>query len=99
MISEDTLECPSCGVNYLHHVAVEVWERKEDKDMGLHVKVGDCEMSVDNNLKGNPSSRRHGLSITFMCEGCHKHHILDVVQHKGQTFINFKPNLEKKYLK
>ncbi len=83
------LECPACGGDHLHHVKVDVYERAEDQDSGLHVSVAEGKSSEDANLVGNPSSRRHGLSISFRCEHCSAKPILTIAQHKGNTWVNF----------
>jgi hypothetical protein len=86
-----TLLCPECGFDHLHHDGVEVFERKEDQEQGLHVTVQDGKATIDQSLTGNPSSRRHGLLVKFWCEGCSIRLVLSVVQHKGQTHVEFKP--------
>ncbi|MEA3437936.1 MAG: hypothetical protein U9R43_15845 [Thermodesulfobacteriota bacterium] len=83
------LKCPSCGFNYLYHDRIEVFDRTEDAETGLHVDVSDEKVSVDNNLNGNPSGRRHGLKIYFRCEGCSEKPVMSILQHKGNTYINF----------
>lgn len=82
----DVLLCPGCKDNYLHHVSVEIFERREDED-GLHVTVENQKVSVDRSMKSNPSRRRHGLLIHFECEQCDNKSVLTLVQHKGQTFL------------
>jgi hypothetical protein len=74
------LECPACGGNYLRHGKIEVFERAEDESAGLHVSV----------TNGNPSSRRNGLSVCFKCEQCHATPVLNIAQHKGNTWVDFK---------
>lgn len=86
---EGTLLCPSCGGNYLHQRRVEVFERGEDSNIGLHVTVANMKMEVDNELHDNPSARRHGLKIIFSCETCKAEPVMTVAQHKGQTFVDF----------
>lgn len=83
------LKCPSCGFNYLHQEVVEIFERVEDAVDGLHVKVEKLSLTADTNLKGNPSRRRHGLTIKFSCEGCNCRPVLEIIQHKGNTFVDF----------
>lgn len=84
------LVCPSCGSEYLHHHKVEVFERKEDATQGLHVTVSKDSAAIDNVLDGNPSARRHGLSVHFWCEGCKAEPVLSIGQHKGNTNVTFK---------
>jgi hypothetical protein len=83
------LLCPNCGFDYLHHVRVEVFERKEDEQKGVHVSVANGTAVIDQQLNGNPSSRRHGLRIEFSCEGCSTRPVLTIAQDKGQTHVDF----------
>lgn len=84
------LECPSCGGNHLRHEKIDVFEREEDRDDGIHILVTDGAATVDTSLKGNSSSRRHGLSVRFSCEHCPEKPVLTITQHKGNTWIDFK---------
>lgn len=83
------LLCPNCGFNYLHHEKVDVFERSEDAESGLHVSVSGVKAETNTALSGNPSARRDGLTVTFSCEGCDAKPVLTIAQHKGQTFVNF----------
>ena len=84
------LLCPKCGFNYLHHGAVEVFVRDgEDSDIGTRVKVDGHAVTFGRNLRGNPSSRRDGLTVDFQCEECRCMSVLSIVQHKGQTFVEW----------
>lgn len=95
------LMCPVCENNNLHHGAVVVYSRNED---GTQVRVTcvdgqEVATSLENSAEvENPSSRRGAISILFSCEHCHagedghdqwRHHRLDVVQHKGTTYLNW----------
>jgi hypothetical protein len=80
--------CPSCGANNLHHERIDIYERVEDDSIGLHAVVTDGEVSVDNDMKGNPSMRRHGLSIRLVCECCDSSQVLHIKQHKGGTLLD-----------
>jgi hypothetical protein len=82
------LQCPACGFNYLHHEKVEIFERNEDEEKGLHVTVENGVVTTDMNLSGNPSARRHGLTIQFWCEGCEAKPVLSISQHKGNTWVD-----------
>jgi len=88
------LLCPSCGGIFLHHERVEVFERAEDQNQGIHVSIEEGKVAIDTGLMGNPSARRHGLNIYFSCEGCSAKLILTVAQHKGNTFVDFKQTNE-----
>ena len=82
------LLCPRCEFNYLHHYQVDVFERNEDAITGLHVQVADSRAATDTLLRGNPSSRRDGLTVGLWCEGCHAKLLLTIAQHKGVTLID-----------
>lgn len=91
---DSELLCPSCSGNHLHHERVEVFERGEDDDKGVHVSVEDGKALIDTSLTGNPSARRHGINIHFSCEGCSAKPVLTLAQHKGNTFVDFKQATE-----
>jgi len=92
--------CPN-GHDTVHHSRIDVWERGEDETRGLHVSVGEDGVHVDpkadvehrQGQAGNPSPRRHGLTVWFWCEQCGKDNAfgLDLSQHKGETFLAYHP--------
>jgi len=88
-IDGDTLRCASCGSYLIHHSKVEIWDRDEDEEKGLHVCVDFEDVSIDRSMAGNPSDRRHGLAIYFWCENCKANNALVLSQHKGNTFIHW----------
>ena len=81
--------CPSCGGTYIHHDRIEVFDRSEDSNTGLHVTVAAGKATTDTSQNENPSLRRDGISIHFWCENCDAKPVLNIVQHKGQTMIDF----------
>ena len=83
-------KCPSCGSTYLHHETVEIFARSEDEKNGFHTIAQSTGTVIDSDLSKNPSSRRHGISVHFSCEGCDATPVLSIVQHKGETFYEFK---------
>lgn len=85
------LLCPNCGGNYFHHGLVEIFERTEDGDYGIHAAVDNGKATIDTCLAGNPSARRHGLTVHFWCEQCSSESVLIIAQHKGNTHTAFKP--------
>ena len=87
--SDDTnvILCPSCDGLYLHHESVEIFNRSEDSNDGIHVLVSEHEVKTDRNLKGNPSYRRNGLIVYFSCEECSATIKMKLYQHKGNTII------------
>jgi hypothetical protein len=85
------LLCPRCGEDYLHHGRVEVFDRIEDAATGLHTVADGSGVRVDHDLTGNPSSRRHGVTVAFDCELCDTTGlVLTIAQHKGQTFLTWR---------
>ena len=85
------LRCPHCGHAHIWHDDIEVFNRGEDEVRGLHVVIrfGDDRLTVDDNLIGNPSPRRHGLKIWFTCENCRRRHVLVIRQHKGRSYARW----------
>lgn len=83
------LLCSICGGNCLHHERVEVFECGEDEQQGIHVSVAEGAAIVNTSMQGNPSKRRHGLSIHLWCENCSAKSVLTIAQHKGLTLIDF----------
>jgi len=84
---ETILRCAGCDGDYLHQVKVDVFERREDADEGIHASITGSGMTVDSDLTDNPSGRRHGLTIRFACEFCSTESVVTIAQHKGQTFL------------
>ena len=80
------LICPTCGDAYLHQYRVDVFERDEDC-IGLHTRVERKLVTVDDNVKNNPSPRRQGLVVSLWCENCRANVELSILQHKGGTQI------------
>jgi hypothetical protein len=83
-----TLLCPCCGNGFLHHDRVEVFSRKEeDATDGLRTLVENGITTVDQDLRRNPSRRRDAVRISFWCEVCDAKPKIDLVQHKGNTYL------------
>ena len=87
MLGKQALRCPMCRSEMLHHTTIEVFERTEDASTGLHVTIKDLSVTVNTDLAGNPSSRRHGFKVGFWCEECDETSVLSVEQHKGTTYF------------
>jgi hypothetical protein len=88
-VGDGTLHCPSCGSINLHHFAVDVFNRdSEDCEKGLHTRLMQGDVNVDRSMKGNPSDRRDGITVWFHCELCPDVSILNIIQHKGTTFLS-----------
>jgi len=89
------LTCPRCGEHYLHHRGVTAFDRGEDDDTVTKTVVTTgttTAQQVSSEGSGNPSKRRHGLSIQFECECCGGNAADDIIemtiaQHKGCTLL------------
>lgn len=86
-MGENTLHCPACDGFYLHQGRTEIFNRGEDEPNGTHVVVDGESVKTDRDLTGNPSGRRHGLTIHFSCENCPAEVQMHIYQHKGNTFV------------
>ncbi len=91
MSEDNELICPYCKGNNLHQGNVHHFDRAEDSDNGVHtISHGNGSVSIDNEMEGNPSKRRHGLFIEFYCETCDVKGLrLNIYQHKGITYMGF----------
>ena len=82
----DTLVCPNCGGENLHHGRVSVYNRwSEDEEKGLCVSIDAQNATITDAMKGNPSIRRDGIKIELSCECCDHESVLTISQHKGYT--------------
>ena len=87
--------CAGCGAEHTHQERVEVFARDSEDNAGLRMVVkqgcfggdGGAKASIDTDLTSNPSDRRDGVSIFFNCEHCPAISRLDILQHKGTTYI------------
>lgn len=84
---ERTLHCPACDGFYLHQGRTEIFNRGEDEAEGTHVVIEGENVQTNRDLSGNPSGRRHGLTIHFTCETCPAAVQMHIYQHKGNTFV------------
>lgn len=76
------------GDDYLHFMGLEIFERLEDAETGQHITVFGDEITVSDDITGNPSSRRDAVSLYF-CSELGPHVRMDIIQHKGQTLVQF----------
>lgn len=92
------LKCPRCRSEYLHHGNVTVFNRNEDANLLRQTVVEQDRVetkSVLAMLTENPSPRRHGIAIAFLCEECSDdsdEHVLElsIWQHKGATHLGWR---------
>lgn len=84
----DALECPACGCESIHQDnCATYWRDEEDSKIGTSTFSRAGKASFCHDMNGNPSSRRDGISISFWCECCDVISRLDIIQHKGSTYI------------
>ena len=87
------LLCAHCGGEYLRHTATRNYVRdSEDSTMGARVVTTSNDSHIARNVRvgeeeGNPSGRRDGVAIEFVCEWCPGLSELTIAQHKGMTLI------------
>jgi hypothetical protein len=82
------LLCPRCDGEYLHQERVTVYDRNEDSRTITKIGVSRAYVEFEcvvNGGSGNPSARRDGLAIQFICELCGERSELTLAQHKGVT--------------
>ena len=93
----EPLLCPGCGDPYLHHTKVEVYDRDEDAATGTVITAErpwpsgeSITVNVDTNksMDACPSPRRSGIRVHLVCECCGATPYIDIIQHKGCTYIN-----------
>lgn len=88
--NDNVLHCPACGEIYLHHVEVEVWDRKPKTDESIVTKCSTRGATIKRKAPFFSSGReRNGMRIKFWCECCHAESVLDLVQHKGHTLMEW----------
>ncbi len=81
-------KCSSCGYEYIHQYFIEIFDRDEDEKECLHVTVNEKRLLTDRSNKSNPSPRRQGIRIKFYCESCPYDTVMEIYQHKGETFVD-----------
>ena len=72
------LKCP-CGSDCIHSIESELFNRHEDKDIGIHVVANNAKVTIDNMIEKNLSPRRQSIVITFWCEWCDCHNKLAII--------------------
>jgi hypothetical protein len=95
------LRCPRCDCTNMHHIGVELFNRREDAKHGDHILIYVPESHgwehnekipeniVDGDISGNPSSRRSGIVIKMACEEC-GHLDLCIIQNRGYTELEWR---------
>ena len=89
-LRNETLECPWCKFDCLHHDRVTTYSRAEDEDADVRVVEVPGEDPITEGLQPNPSNRRSGVVIEGWCEGCKGRWTFTLAQHKGQTIVQFR---------
>jgi RNase P subunit RPR2 len=89
------LRCSNCKDVFIHHTKVEVFDRREDAEMTSVTTVWTTgyppcygmlhEQKKPSSEVMNPSKRRSGIRVTFVCECCSAISVMTIAQHKGHT--------------
>lgn len=75
--------------DYLHFAGLEIFDRNEDRKIGQRVRIFGGEILVTDDVSGNPSPRRDAVSLYFNSEnGCPIR--MNIIQHKGETIVQYK---------
>ena len=83
------LLCPGCNFENLHQEWVRAIFRDQEDCDGKIVAVN-YKGIVKKRLKNvEIPGRRDVVFIEFWCEDCHKHSILSILQHKGNTIVEW----------
>jgi len=92
--NDSILHCPHCAGTNLHHIRSEVYNRASEDDYFGTMSITDdappeCvkDMKFETSFSNNPSTRRNGIRIFFYCEWCPEVSVLDIIQHKGSTYV------------
>lgn len=88
------LQCPKCSSSNLHQNHVHAfWRSEEDSDDGIAASSCGEHSHVSGSMENNPSPRRNGITISFVCEGCGFDESpllnLHIIQHKGCTYFEW----------
>lgn len=86
------IECPACNGTNITYRTIRIYDRDEDAGYTTKIKIDDGKVSmaeVPSQGCGNPSSRRCGVSLEFVCEGCSKDLRFEIAQHKGATAFDW----------
>lgn len=88
--SNDILLCPECGELHLHHYEVEhLIMRREDVPLKTVVVRAN---GTRREWPAHPSDyggRRGAVRIHFVCECCTAMPVLQLMQHKGRTHVEW----------
>ena len=91
-IEAGRLVCPKCAETYLHHGKTRIFTRLvEDGTHGCLVESDGFNTTVATNapMDDCPSRRRDGMTIAMYCEMCADIGNLVILQHKGETFMEW----------
>lgn len=83
------LQCSNCNEGYTHHTNVTAYVRdKEDAEIGMVFGTDRAgSFTLRSSMGRNPSPRRNGIRIKVECEQCEGTTELQIIQHKGQTYL------------
>lgn len=86
------IACPECGSLGLHQLDVYVVDRLPREDDSVEVKrIGSRRVTFDRVQEFEVPGRRNFLEVSFYCEECCGHGILEkrlrIEQHEGRTLL------------
>jgi hypothetical protein len=82
------LTCTHCIHDCTHHGPTHVWLRPRGEDgPSRKVTTLDNGVAIEEDAQGNPSGRRDAVEIVYSCEECGGLSALQVIQHKGATYL------------
>lgn len=97
------MACKGCGCEQMHLDRVEIFHRVDDEPRGSRVSVRGLasmwdypsKLTTFHDIRApmekgslNPSSRRGGVRIEFLCEECSAVTVLRIAQHKGSEILS-----------
>lgn len=89
--NNNVILCPNCGCYNLHQFQVlTAFRDSEDKD-GTVVKINRTVIVKERVPSENIPLRRDIALIYFNCENCDTISALNIIQHKGCTYLNLLP--------
>lgn len=86
---DPVLQCPVCGFPSLNQYRVELFERSNPEQTGIHITVESTHVCVDDSMHDNPSFSNKGLLVHLWCDNCHAQVALALAHHKGQTLVTW----------
>jgi hypothetical protein len=91
------MKCAGCGWDCTHHYKVEVFALPQKMPALAPMswsRPASRSLTTNDAETGNPSSRRDGVRILMTCEECDALTAIEIIQHKGTTYLSTKKVLD-----